>query len=71
MRCYGRDQSITLLFEVIGEAFDTFVEFSGVLGHTVFHLAQDVEGSNDEVVFGAGHACASVFLGHIVNTFLR
>jgi hypothetical protein len=63
--------SVALLLEVVGESLDALVEFSGVLGDAVLHFVLDVEGGDDVVVFGGGHACSSVFLTHPIGTFFR
>ena len=48
--------------EIDGQFFDSLVEFSGVLGDSVFHFVLDVEGTDNVVLVGGGHTCASMFL---------
>ncbi len=57
--------------KVFGELFDAFVKFPRVLGDSVLHFGLDVEGSDDDEVFGDGDAGASVFLDRANLTFLR
>lgn len=64
-------ESIALADKVFGELFDAFVKFARVLSHSVLHFGLDVEGSDDDEVFGDGDAGASVFLSNASLTFLR
>lgn len=65
------DRSISLFVEVGSQIFDSFIQFSGVLGHSIVHLVLDVEGSDDVVVLGLGNTGSSVFLNIGGYTFLR
>ena len=64
-------RSIPLFDEVLGKSFDPLVEFSGVLTDPVFHLARDIEGSDDVVVLGGRHTSSSVFLTQTKTTFFK
>lgn len=65
------DRSISLFFKVGSQIFDSFVQFSGVLGYSIVHFVLDVEGSDDVVVLGLGNTGSSVFLNILQPTFLR
>ena len=60
-----------MLLEVVGQPLDPLVELSGVLGDSILHFVLDVESPDNEVVFGAGNAGTSVFLGRNKSTFFR
>lgn len=57
--------------EVFGELFNTLVEFSRILGDSIFHFVLDVEGADNVVVLGDGNAGTALVLSLIRNTFLR
>ena len=69
---YSRgDWSVALSLEVFGELFNTLVEFSRILGDSIFHFVLDVEGADNVVVLGDGNAGTALVLSLIRNTFLR
>lgn len=53
---------MALADEILGQGFDSFVEFSWILGYFVVHHLLGVKGSNDEEVLCLANAGASLFL---------